>query len=308
MQSAILVSILGALSFNIHAAPCDTNFSSSGSFITGTTYKTFADLPNTNVANAYEGALADIAKEPSWKILAQDKNKGMIQAVQAAQYDKGKVIPLNINIVPAGSGAKMSMDYVTPTGSLSPASAVKSQFCKTIAAAENGVGANAVVVAENGSVNPQTSTPTVTSAPPATSNQAGGMSLSEPQKKQLKAQINLKTKDNLLKIMIAEAKPTIEKVLEMQACFYPSHSYGLYKSDGGNHFYVPDGSFSFHNKLECVNVQRVKDWKMIANNAFRFNVVYVAEDSGQSAQMGYEMQKQPDGVWLFNKNNFNQVY
>ena len=228
--------------------------------------------------------------------------------MQAAQYDKGKVIPLNINIVPAGNGAKMTMDYVTPTGSLSPASAVKSQFCETIAAAENGAGANAVVVAENGSVNPQTSTPTVTSAPPATSNQAGGMSLSEPQKKQLKAQINLKTKDNLLKIMIAEAKPTIEKVLEMQACFYPSHSYGLYKSGGGNHFYVPDGSFSFHNKLECVNVQRVKDWKMIANNAFRFNVVYVAEDSGQSAQMGYEMQKQPDGVWLFNKNNFNQVY
>ena len=37
--------------------------------------------------------------------------------------------------MPAGAGAKMTMDYVTPTGSLSPASAVKSQFCQTIEAA-----------------------------------------------------------------------------------------------------------------------------------------------------------------------------
>ena len=67
--------------------------------------------------------MADIAKEPSWKILAQDKSKGMIQAVQAESYNKGKVIPLNINIVPVGSGAKINMDYVTPTGSLSPTTA-----------------------------------------------------------------------------------------------------------------------------------------------------------------------------------------
>lgn len=148
-QAALVISIiLSALSFNIYAAPCDANFSSQGNFITGTTYKTFADLPNTNPANAYEGALADIAKEPSWKIIAQDKNKGMIQAVQAAQHDKGKVIPLNINIVPAVGGAKINMDYVTPTGSLSPASAVKSQFCQTIAAAERQSGTTAAVATQ----------------------------------------------------------------------------------------------------------------------------------------------------------------
>ena len=239
----------------------------------------------------------------------------MIQAVQAAQYDKGKVIPLNINIEPAGSGAKIKMEYMTPTGNFSPPDTVKSQFCQTITAAE-GASTATTVAANNTSNNNSTATTSGTAAtstttvPAAseTSTQPSGMHLSEPQKKLLKAQLALKTKDNLLKTMIAEARPTMEKVLEMQACFYPSHSYGLYKSDGGNHFYVPDGSFSFHNKLECVNVQRVKDWKMIANNAFRFNVVYVAEDSGQSAQMGYEMQKQPDGIWLFNKNNFNQVY
>ena len=69
-------------------------------------------------------------------------------------------------------------------------------------------------------------------------------------------------------------------------------------------FNIPSegGRFAHHNMLECVNVQRVKDWKMIAKNAFQFKVVYVAEDSGESTQMTYEMQKQPDGVWLFNLN------
>lgn len=61
--------------------------------------------------------------------------------------------PLNINIVPAGSGAKISIDYVTPAATLSPESAIKSQFCQTIAAAESGKGApNAAVVTQAGSI------------------------------------------------------------------------------------------------------------------------------------------------------------
>ena len=225
----------------------------------------------------------------------------MIQAVQAALYDKGKVIPLHINIESAGSGTKIKMNYVTPTGSLSPASAVKSQFCQTIAAAESINNATKVAANGTSASNSTATTPTAsTTAANETSTQASGMHLSEPQKKLLKAQLALKTKDNLLKTMIAEGKPTIEKVLEMQACFYPDNSYGLYRSgDGGFTVFTP-AWFKHHNSLECVNVQRVKDWKMIAKNAFQFTVLYVAEDSGESTQMSYEMQKQPDSVWLFN--------
>ena len=140
IPSAMLISVvLSVPSFNLYAASCDSNFVSSGNFITGTSYKTYAELSNTSAAKAFDGALADISKTPSWKILAQDKTNGVIQAVQADSYNKnGKVIPLNINISPAGSGAKISMDYVTPAGTLSPASAVKNQFCQTIVAAETG--------------------------------------------------------------------------------------------------------------------------------------------------------------------------
>ena len=66
-QTALAISIvLSALSFNAQAAPCDANFNSQGNFIIGTTYKTLSYLPNTNVAHAFEGALADILNTPSW--------------------------------------------------------------------------------------------------------------------------------------------------------------------------------------------------------------------------------------------------
>ena len=127
--------------------------------------------------------------------------------------------------------------------------------------------------------------------------------LSEQQKKQLVKQINPKTKDAQLKAMIAEANPTIEKVLAMQACFYPTNSYGMYQSYGRdflqhfNEYY----EFLHHDKSQCVNVQRVKGWEMIAKNVLRFSVVYVSEQSGESAELHYEIQKQLDGVWLFNR-------
>ena len=122
----IISAVCSVFSYNIQAAPCESNFVSGGNFITGSSYKTYADLPNTSAAKAYDGALADIAKTPSWKILTQDKANGVIQAVQADSYNKnGKVIPLNINIEQVGIGSKMSMSYTTPAATLSPVSAVK---------------------------------------------------------------------------------------------------------------------------------------------------------------------------------------
>jgi hypothetical protein len=298
-KSALATIVFVCLTpLTVLAAPCDSNFVSKGNLITGTTYKTFADLPNVSVANAYEGALADIAKVPSWKVIAQDKAQGTIQAVQADSYAKGKTIPLNVNITAVGSGSIINMSYVTPPATLSPESAIKTQFCETIAAAGSYSGATSTNVANAGTA---TSAGAATNSP---TSQGGGLSLSEPQKKQLIAQINPKIKDNQIKTMITEASPIMQKVLEMQACFYSQNSFGMYQSYGGQ--FVPLGDyvhpFIHHNMLECANVQRVKDWKVVAKNAFQFKVVYLAEDSGESKEYTYEMQKQPDGIWLFNWN------
>jgi hypothetical protein len=292
--SITALALLGSLSVNANAAQCESNFSSSGNFITGTTYKTFAELPSLSLANAYEGALADITKEPSWKVLAQDKSKGMIQAVQAEQYDKGKVIPLNINIIPSGGGVKISMDYVTPTGSLSPESAVKSQFCQTILAAENGSSSQE----KTQSVSRVKSEDSIGVDPIRPLN---GLRFNSDQKKRMVKQLTIKDNGGQLKTMISEARPTIEQVLEMQACFYPTGSYGLYLTEGGNYHTLYDNIFNHHDKSQCVNVQRIKDWKIKAKNAFGFRVLYVSEQSGQNQEFYYSMEKQLDGTWLFDR-------
>lgn len=142
MRISLLASaiILSAFSLNLYAAPCDSNFSSTGNFITGASFKTFADLSNVSTNSAYEGALADIAKISSWKIIQQDKSQGLIQAVQADSYKKGKTIPLDIKVEAIANGTKVSMSYETPAGVMSPQSAIKSQFCQTIEAAASATG------------------------------------------------------------------------------------------------------------------------------------------------------------------------
>ena len=159
----------------------------------------------------------------------------------------------------------------------------------------NSGGGNKDVVAD-------TTPPSIPSAP---APQAPA--LSEQQKKQLVKQINPKTKNTQLKAMIAEANPTIEKVLGMTACFYPSTSFGVYQSDNrgpGGFDAHQTWLFPHHDRSQCVNVQRVMDWKMTAKNALAFHVLYVSEQSGESVQRGYEIQKQLDDTWLFNQTYY----
>ncbi|PRC91948.1 hypothetical protein [Solimicrobium silvestre] len=142
MQNKTL-SKLGCLLFligmvngtQVLAASCEDNFSSSGSFFTGSTFKTWAELPNSKFESAYKGAYMYTVKD-GWKILQSNKEMGVISAAQAASYAKGKVIPLNIAVEKLGAGTKISLVYTTPAGAVSPEAAVKTHFCKTIEAAE----------------------------------------------------------------------------------------------------------------------------------------------------------------------------
>lgn len=314
IPSAMLISVvLSVPSFNLYAASCDSNFVSSGNFITGTSYKTYAELSNTSAAKAFDGALADISKTPSWKILAQDKTNGVIQAVQADSYNKnGKVIPLNINISPAGSGAKISMDYVTPAGTLSPASAVKSQFCQTIAAAENGASLSSslsnsvsnVVVADTGSASPQANTnmPVANNAP---AQLPGIAMITATQQNKISKELSKKMAQRDLQTKIAEASKTIQPFLEKRACIIETRAISAL-----NIYAAPSIDFTFmfgplttmmryHDKAQCLTVAKIHGWKSPALNALQFEALFLAEDSAETVKTYHELVKQPDGEWLF---------
>ena len=130
-------------------------------------------------------------------------------------------------------------------------------------------------------------------------------SMSDKQTQQLKAQLAQKMKNKLLKQLVADAGPTIEKVLSMTACFTPRTSFGMYQSDQEGPGAINDQwLFSHHDRSQCVNVQRILDWKMTAKNALAFHVMFVSEQSGESLKKSYEIQKQLDGSWLFNRTYY----
>lgn len=130
-------------------------------------------------------------------------------------------------------------------------------------------------------------------------------SMSDKQTQQLKTQLAQNTKNKQLKQLLVDANPTIEKVLSMTACFTPRTSFGMYQSDQQGPGAITDSwLFSHHDRSQCVNVQRVLDWKMTAKNALAFHVMFVSEQSGESLKKGYEIQKQLDGSWLFNQTYY----
>lgn len=130
-------------------------------------------------------------------------------------------------------------------------------------------------------------------------------SMTDKQTQQLKAQLTQKMKNKQLKQLISDANPTIEKVLSMTACFTPRTAFGMYQSDQQGPGAITDQwLFSHHDRSECVNVQRVLDWKMTAKNALAFHVMFVSEQSGESLKKGYEIQKQLDGSWLFKQTYY----
>ena len=129
--------------------------------------------------------------------------------------------------------------------------------------------------------------------------------MSDKQAQQLKAQLAQKMKNKQLKQLVADASPTIEKVLSMTACFTPRTSFGMYQSDQEGPGAIDQPYlFTHHDHTQCANVQRILDWKITAKNALAFHVMFVSEQSGENLKKGYEIQKQLDGSWLFNRTYY----
>lgn len=131
----ILIAVFGLLHFSslANSAECDSNFTKSGSFFSGQTYKTWAHFKNVNPSKAFKNAYLYTMKD-GWQIVSSDKELGVISAAQDVSFGKGKTVPLNITVEEFGnSGSKVSMTYSTSGGVSSPTEAVKEHFCLTLA-------------------------------------------------------------------------------------------------------------------------------------------------------------------------------
>lgn len=61
----------------------------------------------------------------------------------------------------------------------------------------------------------------------------------------------------------------------------------------------PNSGFQmkYHDRNKCVSVQAIDKWQMPALNALVFRAIYVADDSGETANFMYVLKKDDEGQW-----------
>ena len=133
----------------------------------------------------------------------------------------------------------------------------------------------------------------------------GVVPISPAQLLTLQAALQYKSKNSELQGAVEEATAVIESFLKVSSCLAGQYASPL------NVFAAPGHSYNYivgplpvmfkHDKSSCVNVIRVHGWITPTKNSHKFEVVYQAEDSGESSKGTHEVVKQPSGEWLFTR-------
>ena len=143
----------------------------------------------------------------------------------------------------------------------------------------------------------------------STSAQTRGLAvLDETQAAKIESALQFNSPNRVLTHAVEEAKSTIGSFLKIHSCLsgYDASRLNVYAAPGKfypNNSYIqsPMPQMRSHNKSSCLTVQRVHGWTMPTANALRFEVVYVSDLSGESGKSYHEVQKQPNGDWLFSR-------
>lgn len=294
--AALILIATGAIAAN----PCMENFKAEGNFFTGKQYTTWGVISGVSQDAAFNKAVAYTVAN-GFTVTSTNKDAGVISAMQTVSYGQGKTVPLGIVMQPEGGNLRVSMNYATSGGVMSPEDAIKRHFCMTIAAAAEG-GA-AAPVAHGGGVQPQNPVQQRPRMP-------GFASPTAAQQEGYVKEVTKLATDGRIKSMVAEAASEISGLIAKEACLMDKTGvtalavHGAPGSLLGNRYNVSDYPMTkmpYHDRGQCLSVKRVHGWHAPANNALQFEVLYTAADSGETATIWHELVKQPDGSWLFTR-------
>lgn len=143
---------------------CIKNFTTEGSFWTGTRYSTFEEFPNKTANGAFDALLRSAAAN-GYQIVSSNKEAGMISASQTVSYGQGKTAPLNIVIQKsAKSGIRVDISFSTSGGVSASVEGGQKEFCKLLAsvgqsANEATSSSSAPKAADNNTVAPKKKSP-----------------------------------------------------------------------------------------------------------------------------------------------------
>lgn len=130
--------------------------------------------------------------------------------------------------------------------------------------------------------------------------------ISARQLEQIDAALRVKEQNPAIAQAIIEAAPVIRDFIKINACLtgYNGTFLNAYLAPGRSessfgYLGAPMPQMRYHDKSTCVTVLRFGGWTMPARNAIQFEVVYQAEDSGETLKSYHELRRQPGNDWLF---------
>jgi hypothetical protein len=133
MKKILLLIVLSTSCSFAFADDCGGQFSNSGAFLLGKTFKLKVEIANAP-APAFNGAYRAVVKE-GWKVEHADREIGVINAVHGESALKGKRMPLSVTIEPVANGSELTLLFSTPPGLGSAESDVRDGFCRIVAGA-----------------------------------------------------------------------------------------------------------------------------------------------------------------------------
>lgn len=137
---------------------------------------------------------------------------------------------------------------------------------------------------------------------------AGAAQPTSQQLQQLADALSASGKPVQVQPMYEEARKTISDLLLVTSCDFTQGGKQLvpFVAPGVwvNSFVSPVATMSHHSRSQCLDVQRLDGWQAKAKNAFRFRALYVSAQSGESANKGFELTRQPDGNWLVSEYDY----
>jgi len=139
---------------------------------------------------------------------------------------------------------------------------------------------------------------------------ASGMLLAPATQAQLQsAATALNSAPPALKADVQAAMPTLRPYILTRMCVQDDTatvgliqkyvgSRGTTMFNGWSGAASPAKRMRHHDMVGCLTVTRIQNWRRIAANEFGFDIVFTAEDSGESYLWKNVAHKEPDGTWL----------
>jgi len=113
--------------------PCAANLSSTGSFFSSRTFKTYQEFPRVSKATAFNRIVPSFASG-GWTISSSSKATGVVTSWAKPNYAQGETESLNAVIRKNGrSGIRVELTYIAPAMSFVPKDTLLDTFCSMLA-------------------------------------------------------------------------------------------------------------------------------------------------------------------------------